>query len=182
MRSIKPLSLFDTRGRNAFFKPLQSNLTLSSASVIDETLIGTRKKVSQLSRQFTHWRNQWLQFCGWFSSQWCSFILICCQFLQVLCRIVTEAVKSLGEPTFDSPHSSSSHKLPTHAHTYTYWTTLVLKVAKSLLMNVDDVNRHLCCELYSSGWDKLAQEVSDRVCRLLDKIGQTIDISRSYGV
>ena len=45
MKSIKPLTLFDTKGRNAFFKPLQSNVSLPSVSSPDDALINARKKV-----------------------------------------------------------------------------------------------------------------------------------------
>ena len=45
LKSVKPLSLFDTKGRNAFFKPLQSNVSLPTATSIDDSLILARKQV-----------------------------------------------------------------------------------------------------------------------------------------
>ena len=45
MRSVKPMSLFDTKGRNALFRPLQSNASLPGPS-IDEALINARKGVN----------------------------------------------------------------------------------------------------------------------------------------
>ena len=80
-------------------------------------------------------------------------------FVQFLCRVLTHAVESLGPPpTTSSAHAS--HKLPPHSQRYTTWCSRILAVSRNLAVDTDDVNIHLCCQLYSSGWDKIAKEVT----------------------
>lgn len=88
--------------------------------------------------------------------------------------MVSHAVKSLSEkvasscptsPVSSSPPLSSSPPVsllgPLSVRTGSYgkWPPLMLRLAKELHVDVDDLRRHHVCELYSCGMDKMAEEV-----------------------
>jgi Rab3 GTPase-activating protein regulatory subunit C-terminus len=66
--------------------------------------------------------------------------------VQFLCRVITHAVGATSTST-TSPSLCSK------------WPSLIMKIAGPLNVDVDSLTRHHVTELYSSGFDKLAQEV-----------------------
>ena len=72
---------------------------------------------------------------------------------------MAHAVESLGPPPPNSA-PAALRGLPTHMQLYSKWCSRALALSRNISVDPDDVNRHLCCELYSSGWDKLAEEVT----------------------
>lgn len=130
MKSIKPLSLFDTKGKNAFFKPLHS-LPLLSYRVADESIVSART--------------------------------------QFLSRVITHAVVALGERPIsaslsssvaDSSPSSGGNFQPLAAGSVSVrWHVRVSKLAETFGIAADVLTRHRVAELYSSGLDRMAEEV-----------------------
>ncbi len=84
--------------------------------------------------------------------------------LQFLCKIIHHAVVSLGgRPASQDEEASvnDSLSLPLSAKNtlYSRWPAQVLNLARQLGVDLDAVRRHHVCELYSSGLEKLAEEV-----------------------
>jgi hypothetical protein len=146
MKSIKPLSLFDTKGKNAFFKPLHS-VPLLNYEVADDVIIGARKQF--LCRVITQ---------------------------SVIASMAdssddhhsTTASHIASSSPSSSPSASVHHPLPYGSSSlstlhsslsHAKWPQLVLKLAVPLGVDSDDLVRHHVLELYSCGQDKLAQEV-----------------------
>ncbi|KAI0237109.1 Rab3 GTPase-activating protein non-catalytic subunit [Lamellibrachia satsuma] len=130
LKSVKPLSLFDSKGKGALFKPLQSSPSLP-AKTADDSLIATRKQflckvISQAVGRLSETR----------SSQ------------------DSPSKESPSHTSYDSVlvslHRSSQ---------YSRWPSLALKLADYLSVDIDVLKRHHVCELYSAGCDKLAEEI-----------------------
>ena len=60
---------------------------------------------------------------------------------------------SVNESILSLPLATSKTSL------YAKWPSLVLNLARQLGVELDTIRRHHVCELYSSGLDKLAEEV-----------------------
>ena len=72
-----------------------------------------------------------------------------------LSRLVSQAVQALARSVRDDQAPKESHT----CHTYQKWTHLVRTIADDLCVDVDSVRMHHVCELYSYGYDKMAEEV-----------------------
>ena len=104
--------------------------------------------------------------------------------LQLLTRIITQAVLTITSPTTSplanvtsssslssiqssppppivaTPPSSPPPSSPLHkSGLYARWVAMVMRLAKELCVEDDELRRHHVCELYSSGHDKVAEEV-----------------------
>ncbi len=98
--------------------------------------------------------------------------------LQFLCRVIHNAVLSLGERSSSQEEAggragspmNESLSLPLggagRGGAHARWPPVVLDMARQLGVELDVVRRHHVCELYSSGFDKMAEEVTCvvRVC------------------
>lgn len=78
--------------------------------------------------------------------------------VQFLCRVITHAVSAANTPT----------TMPTVCNK---WPSLVMKIAGPLNVDVDLLTRHHVTELYSSGFDRLAQEVCKGICSAVTRGG-----------
>ena len=58
-----------------------------------------------------------------------------------------------------SPPASLYGPLSTKSGSYGKWPPLMLRVAKDMSVDLDDLRRHHACEMYSSALDKMAEEV-----------------------
>lgn len=142
MKSVRILSVYDTMGRNAFFHELNSSQSIKlNTDVID----------TQLMRARTHF----------------------------LLRVTSAIAESVPESIPDnisfpvslrlsrtSSHSGICMSSPGQSHA-SRWFSRTLDLARGWGVSVDEVRRHYVCELYSGGYDSLAEEamaaVADRV-------------------
>ncbi|XP_041353023.1 rab3 GTPase-activating protein non-catalytic subunit-like isoform X2 [Gigantopelta aegis] len=130
MKSVKVLSLFDSKGKNSFFKDLHSHPLLPNQNV--DTGISLSRRTF-LCRVISH-------------------------AVQTLESPDKEA-SSPDSPTHGgSLHPLSSHS-KRQKNTAFKWPVMVLELAKDFGLDVDHLKRHNVCELYSIGQDKLAEEV-----------------------
>lgn len=130
LKSVKPLSLFDSKGKGALFKPLQSSPTLPTKSS-DDSLITTRK-------QFL-----------------CKLIS---QAVGRLCE--TKSSGDSASKDSPCPMSCDSVPMSLlRSSQYSRWPVLALKLADYLSVDIDVLKRHHVCELYSASCDKLAEEI-----------------------
>uniref|UniRef100_A0A8C5PP24 RAB3 GTPase activating non-catalytic protein subunit 2 n=1 Tax=Leptobrachium leishanense TaxID=445787 RepID=A0A8C5PP24_9ANUR len=104
LKSVKPLTLFDSKGKNAFFKDLTSIQLLPSGDF--------------------------------------------------LMKLVTAAVQGL----FNTQHPAESEASPEIPEKQVDWPMLAVELAKQLQVNEDTIWRHYVCELYSYGFDYIAEE------------------------
>lgn len=144
MKTIKPFQLFESKSVEAFFCPLDSNPLLGSTLVSDSI------------RDYR---------------------------LQILCRIAAHVagILSLNKPTTDSAASSnnstpcitptgsrsvsppnsnlSSPQMPiSRNETYSFWVDRVMRLAREFCVDEDEIRQALVYELYSYGYDKVAEE------------------------
>ena len=68
-------------------------------------------------------------------------------------------------------------KLP-KTHLAYVWCNVAQQLALALRVDCDYVKRHFVCELYNSGYDAVAQEVS----RNQDKVGSREDMTFNLGL
>ncbi len=74
---------------------------------------------------------------------------------QLFNRVIGNAVQYLSE-TMTNDKDGSDVSL---CKKYTKWPPLLLSICKEMALDADDVKRQHVCELYSYGYDKLAEEV-----------------------
>lgn len=94
--------------------------------------------------------------------------------LQFLCKVITAAVQTLlpahsedDDPQIHHPTSpcTDDRGAPdltrlSKSHAAYVWPDTVIQLAVVFHVDVDLVKRHQVCELFRSGYDSLAQEVS----------------------
>ncbi|XP_064622253.1 rab3 GTPase-activating protein non-catalytic subunit-like isoform X3 [Lineus longissimus] len=117
IKSVKVLSLFDTKGQNCFFKEFHSHPLLPNHN-LDIAILSQRR--------------------------------------QFLTKIISQAVQALAD-TFGVSEKGTPE--PLACVQYTKWNPLVIKIAEDFCVDIDYLRRHHVCELYSHGFDKLAEEV-----------------------
>ncbi|KAM4693170.1 rab3 GTPase-activating protein non-catalytic subunit [Discoglossus pictus] len=123
LKSVKPLSLFDSKGKNAFFKDLTSIQLLPSGDM-DPSIVSLRQ--------------------------------------QFLLKVVSAAVQMLSQ----AQHPSDSEMPPQVPEKQVDWPALAVELAQQLQVKEDTVKRHYVCELYSYGFDQLAEEA---ILQVLDQ-------------
>jgi hypothetical protein len=72
-------------------------------------------------------------------------------------RVVSSAVQSIDDS------EASSLPLSVRCSLYAHWPQMLACVARDLCVDVDELRRHQVCELYSHGYDKMAEEVRLRL-------------------
>ncbi|KAL4238914.1 Rab3 GTPase-activating protein non-catalytic subunit [Mactra antiquata] len=146
IKPVRVVSLFDSKGKHAFFQDLHAHPLLPNPNV--ESSIAAQRK-------------------------------------QFLTRVITQSVLKMRElcpvtdaANMESPPAYSSTIRTTEAGK---WPDLILQVADELGVDTDYLKRHYVCELYSAGFDKLAEEilltVNDRSSlgqQLLTIVGQRV--------
>ncbi|KAE8600460.1 hypothetical protein XENTR_v10013259 [Xenopus tropicalis] len=124
LKSIKPLALYDSKGKNAFFKDLTSIQLLPSGDA-DPSLVSLRQ--------------------------------------QFLLKVISSAIQTLAETQEPTQSEHSAAEIPEKS---VDWPELAVGLARHLQVNEDTIWRHYVCELYSYGFDHLAEEA---ILRVLDK-------------
>ena len=87
-----------------------------------------------------------------------------------MCRVISHAVMTLGDPP-PTPESDDKEQSLTAPLTLSLlkdfpavvWPEKVLKLAREMDLDLDEFRRCHACELYSSGFDKQAEEVNSDI-------------------
>ncbi|KAG2467603.1 RBGPR protein, partial [Polypterus senegalus] len=145
LKGVKPLALFDSKGKNSFFKELTSIQLLPSGD-LDPNIVSLRQMVGcppdDLPLVVSVQAHLFLFL----------FLLLVFQFLQKLLSGWVHILPQDGAPASSAPPEDEA------------WPTLAIELlAPALQVSADVLQRHLVCELYSHGLDLLAEEAMLKV-------------------
>ncbi|XP_052593894.1 rab3 GTPase-activating protein non-catalytic subunit isoform X5 [Peromyscus californicus insignis] len=140
LKSVKPLALFDSKGKNAFFKDLTSIQLLPSGEM-DPNFISIRQQLLQ-------------QALGYSSMKSTDKAVLCLPVFKFLLKVVSAAVQAQHSVTKDKDPSEEA----VTTHWKDNWPVLAVDLAHHLQVSEDVIRRHYVGELYNYGADLLGEE------------------------
>ena len=78
---------------------------------------------------------------------------------QFITRVITQSVMKLQE-SVDTAELKGASLSRLKLSDSCQWPTRLIEIAQDFGLDIDLLKRHHVCELYSAGFDKLAEEVS----------------------